>query len=113
MPLNAMTYFISRHDTTLHYTSLQRNAAQHHSMESFFYHVHVDYYLLLFSLIVMSLYLNIFIQVEGDEWRRASTDIVIAGLGWISITGTFRALLAAICQNVPSLFLSYTVCFQM
>jgi hypothetical protein len=28
-----------------------------------------------------------FLQVEGDEWRKASTDVVIAGLGWISITG--------------------------
>ena len=28
-------------------------------------------------------------KVEGDEWRKASTDVVIAGLGWISITGEF------------------------
>ena len=28
-------------------------------------------------------------QVEGDEWRKASTDVVIAGLGWISITGEY------------------------
>lgn len=55
----------------------------------------------------MSLRLNMFIQVEGDEWRRASTDIVIAGLGWISITGTYRALLSAKCQNVTSPLLSY------
>ena len=38
-------------------------------------------------------YLNRFIfqspKVEGDEWRKASTDVVIAGLGWISITGKY------------------------
>ena len=28
-------------------------------------------------------------KVEGDEWRKASTDVVIAGLGWISITGKY------------------------
>ena len=25
--------------------------------------------------------------MEGDAWKKASADIVIAGLGWISITG--------------------------
>jgi hypothetical protein len=25
--------------------------------------------------------------VEGDAWRKASADVVIAGLGWVSITG--------------------------
>jgi len=27
-------------------------------------------------------------RVRGDSWKEASTDIVIAGLGWVSITGT-------------------------
>ena len=26
--------------------------------------------------------------VSGESWRKSNTDIVIAGLGWISITGT-------------------------
>jgi len=28
-----------------------------------------------------------YFEIEGDEWKKASTDVVIAGLGWISITG--------------------------
>jgi len=27
-------------------------------------------------------------EVRGDSWRSAATDLVISGLGWISITGT-------------------------
>ena len=48
---------------------------------------------LLFILILHFTYLNRFNfqspKVEGDEWRKASTDVVIAGLGWISITGKY------------------------
>jgi ribosome biogenesis GTPase A len=28
------------------------------------------------------------IEIAGEGWRKSSTDIVIAGLGWVSITGT-------------------------
>ena len=35
-----------------------------------------------------AMYLNSMrLQLEGDSWRTASNDIVIAGLGWVSITG--------------------------
>jgi hypothetical protein len=27
------------------------------------------------------------LTVSGDDWREAQTDIVIAGLGWVSVTG--------------------------
>jgi hypothetical protein len=30
-----------------------------------------------------------YFEIEGDEWKKASTDVVIAGLGWISITGIY------------------------
>jgi hypothetical protein len=30
-----------------------------------------------------------YFEIEGDEWKKASTDVVIAGLGWISIKGTY------------------------
>ena len=26
-------------------------------------------------------------QINGDSWKKATTDIVIAGLGWLTITG--------------------------
>ncbi len=32
-------------------------------------------------------------QIEGDSWKRSSTDVVIAGLGWVSITGPGRCVL--------------------
>lgn len=32
-------------------------------------------------------------EVDGDSWRESSADIVIAGLGWISITGTGRCVI--------------------
>ncbi len=25
--------------------------------------------------------------MEGDSWKKSSTDIVIAGLGWVAVTG--------------------------
>lgn len=31
-------------------------------------------------------------QVSGESWRKSETDIVIAGLGWVSITGTGTAV---------------------
>jgi hypothetical protein len=32
--------------------------------------------------------LNMFLQIQGDGWKKGAADIVIAGLGWIMITGS-------------------------
>jgi ribosome biogenesis GTPase A len=34
---------------------------------------------------------NIDFEVEGSSWKESSTDIVIAGLGWVSVTGPGKA----------------------
>ena len=36
--------------------------------------------------------MNCLRQITGDSWKKSSYDIVIAGLGWISVTGPGTAL---------------------
>jgi hypothetical protein len=33
------------------------------------------------------------IKVEGQSWLQSSADVVISGLGWVSVTGTGHAKL--------------------
>jgi hypothetical protein len=37
------------------------------------------------------------VQIDGKSWRQASSDIAIAGLGWVSLTapGTFKIKVSA------------------
>lgn len=47
-------------------------------------------------------YNSMVFEIEGEGWRQSASDIVIAGLGWVAITGVGKAKVRITVPNVTS-----------